>query len=594
MDKQLLERGKILGRRYEILDFLGRGGFGETYLAIDKLKMNSSCVIKRLKPSKTEPDILIAARKLFDREAEFLYKLGHHDQIPHLLAHFEENEEEKGFYLAQEFIDGKDLKKELESVKQLSEAQAIELLYDVLNILKFVHQHKVIHRDIKPSNLIRRHSDGKIVLIDFGAVKQISSQETTSDGLTASTIAIGTPGYMPNEQQGGKPRHSSDIYALGMTAIHALIGKLPSELEEDRFTGEIIWRKYVPTVDNRLAAILDKMIKSHFRDRYKDADEVLKDLRKLRNSWEDRVSSVISNVSTIANRRLPLLRLAGVKYVLLALVAIGAVFTIPKLYSLIPISPSPSAEQLLEKAWELYNSEDYKAAITTIDKYLKIKPDAPYAWNGKGNALDKLKRYDEAIVAYDKALKLKKDDVVIWTNKIDTFINSESYDQAIETSQEALKLFPNNSQVWAYQGVALFNLEKYSEALKSLDKALELDLNNVRAWGYTGDTLFQFKRYDEAIKAYTEALNREPRDILLWFNKSAAEYQAKRFNDAFYSLEEVIRINPDLPKAWFGKGQVLYELKRYSEAVKAYDKALELQPDYPDAKEAREQAAKQL
>ncbi|WP_017656089.1 protein kinase domain-containing protein [Fortiea contorta] len=170
-----ITKGIILQGRYEIQDFIGRGGFGETYLAIDKLKMNSCCVIKRLKPKHTDPDTLTAARKLFKREAQFLYELGNHKQIPHLLADFEENGD---FYLAQEFIAGEDFKKELETVQTLNETQIISFLDDVLNILKFVHQHHVIHRDIKPSNLIRRRHDGKFVLIDFGSVKQITAQET--------------------------------------------------------------------------------------------------------------------------------------------------------------------------------------------------------------------------------------------------------------------------------------------------------------------------------------------------------------------------------------------------------------------------------
>ncbi|NJR17509.1 MAG: serine/threonine protein kinase [Calothrix sp. CSU_2_0] len=254
MDTQIPD-GKILLGCYEIQRFLGRGGFGETYKAIDKLKMDSCCVIKRLKPKKTDDDTLKAARTLFKREAQFLYKLGSHNQIPRLLADFEEEEE---FYLAQEYIPGEDFKKELEFFKQLSETQVIDFLQDVLHILKFVHQHHVIHRDIKPSNLIRRRSDGKFVLIDFGSVKQISTQETSSDGLTSSTIAVGTRGYMPNEQQGGKPRPSSDIYALGMTAIHALTGIAPIDLKEDSRTGEVIWHHLAANINKRLVAILDK------------------------------------------------------------------------------------------------------------------------------------------------------------------------------------------------------------------------------------------------------------------------------------------------------------------------------------------------
>jgi serine/threonine protein kinase len=156
---------------------------------------------------------LQAAKRLFNREAEVLYQLGNHNQIPRLFAHFEEEQE---FYLVQEFIEGHELRQELPVGKKLSENFVIALLKEVLEILAFVHQQNVIHRDIKPSNLVRRKQDGKLVLIDFGAVKQFGTQVINSQGATSFTIAIGSPGYMPNEQIAGKPRFSSDIYAVGM------------------------------------------------------------------------------------------------------------------------------------------------------------------------------------------------------------------------------------------------------------------------------------------------------------------------------------------------------------------------------------------
>ncbi len=166
--------GKTLSGRYYIVKHLGGGGFGQTYLAEDRqLPGNPLCVVKQLKPQATDPLTLQVSQRLFDREAQVLYKLGKHDQIPQLLAHFEQEQE---FYLVQEFIEGHELKQELAVGKQLNENQVMTLCGDILKILEFVHQQEVIHRDIKPSNLIRRKQDGKIVLIDFGAVKQVSAQ----------------------------------------------------------------------------------------------------------------------------------------------------------------------------------------------------------------------------------------------------------------------------------------------------------------------------------------------------------------------------------------------------------------------------------
>ena len=267
-------QGKILGGRYQIISHLGRGGFGTTFVAEDRhLPGNPQCVVKQLKPKKNSEDPLAlqAARRLFDREAEVLYQLGNHDRIPRLFAHFEEDGD---FYLVQELIDGNELRKELQLGQQLSEAQVIVLCIEILEILEFVHQQDVIHRDIKPSNLIRRRQDGKIVLIDFGAVKQIGTQVIASQDQTSLTIAIGSPGYMPNEQLAGKPRFCSDIYAVGILGIQALTGLNPRQFPEDLKTSEIIWRDQV-RVSPDLADILDKMVRYDFRERYQSATEVL-------------------------------------------------------------------------------------------------------------------------------------------------------------------------------------------------------------------------------------------------------------------------------------------------------------------------------
>ncbi|WP_431191345.1 macro domain-containing protein [Funiculus sociatus] len=268
--------GKTLSGRYQIISHLGGGGFGTTFIAEDRhLPGTPQCVVKQLTPKTIDhPLALQAAKRLFNREAEVLYQLGNHNQIPRLFAHFEEEQE---FYLVQEFIEGHELRQELPVGKKLSENFVIALLKEVLEILAFVHQQNVIHRDIKPSNLVRRKQDGKLVLIDFGAVKQFGTQVINSQGATSFTIAIGSPGYMPNEQIAGKPRFSSDIYAVGMLAIQAFTGLHPRELPEDSNTSEIIWRDRVQASPN-LANILDKMVCYDFRQRYQSAAQALQAL----------------------------------------------------------------------------------------------------------------------------------------------------------------------------------------------------------------------------------------------------------------------------------------------------------------------------
>ncbi|MBO3458815.1 protein kinase [Aetokthonos hydrillicola Thurmond2011] len=271
--------GQTLGGRYQILKQLRKGGFGFTFLAEDTQRPgNPKCVVKQLQPIVTESNTLREAQRLFQKEAEIQETLGNHDQIPRLLAHFEENRE---FYLVQEFIAGHDLSQELPLGKQMSEAYVRKLLQEILEVLAFVHQHGVIHRDIKPSN-IRRRTDGKIVLIDFGAVKQMGSQVPNLQvpSQSAFTIAIGTPGYLPSEQANGQPQFSSDVYAVGMIGLQALTGVYPVQLPKDFHTHEIIWRHLV-NVSQELADILDTMVRYDFRQRYHSADEALQALVEL-------------------------------------------------------------------------------------------------------------------------------------------------------------------------------------------------------------------------------------------------------------------------------------------------------------------------
>ncbi|PZV12052.1 MAG: hypothetical protein DCF20_18315 [Pseudanabaena sp.] len=271
--------GKTLRNRYKILKVLGSGGFGDTYLAQDTdLPGNPTCVVKQLKPKDTSPNVLPIAKSLFEREAEYLYKLGNaHSQIPKLFAHFEENNE---FFLVQEFVEGHSLAEEIPIGKRLSESATTTLLMEILEVLSFVHQNNVIHRDIKLANLMRRQQDGKIVLIDFGAVKDITALGTDSQGHTDVTVSIGSPGYMPSEQARGKPRLSSDVYAVGMIGIQALTGIAPDSLQEDANTGEILWRDRVE-VSNPFAEVLQKMVFYHFSQRYKSAIEALQAVQTL-------------------------------------------------------------------------------------------------------------------------------------------------------------------------------------------------------------------------------------------------------------------------------------------------------------------------
>ena len=640
---------QLLAGRYQIISKLGSGAFGQTYLAEDRfLPGNPLCVVKKLQPKATDSFTLKTARRLFDTEAQVLYKLGKHEQIPGLLAHFEENHE---FYLVQDFVEGNDLGKELdpqtstlisnsfssspkqsaqdpEKGVQLSEAEVIAFLREMLPIVEYVHKQNVIHRDIKPSNLIRRKRDHKLVLIDFGAVKQISTQ-----GLSNPTVVIGTQGYMAFEQLQGNPRCSSDIYALGMTAIQALTGKKPKQLPRDDLS-QVIWRNQAQVSDS-FAAILNKMVRHNLRERYQSVEEVLNDLKKITiissaptkftSSSDSELETDISqktklppnppdNLKILENLR----RLYNPNpwYIVAILIGCSATLGVIELFqpTLRPIYYRYQGQQQLE-------SNKAQVALESFQKVIDIKPENLQAWNGQGDALYQLERYEDALSAYEQALKLKSNDLdalngkgqvlnqiqrpqealeifqgiidrkprnaQAWKGRGDALYRLERYRTALAAYNKSIQLKSNNFETWNRKGRALYKLQRYPEALEVQEKALKIEPNNAEALSDKGIALIGLQKYEEALVAFNKAQEIKPLDPRFWQNKGLAlQYLGRAqealnvYQEALVSYDETLNAKPNNATSWVDRGYVLTKLQRYEEALASYEKAIEIKPDF--------------
>jgi len=277
--------GEFLRNRYRVLKLLGEGGFSKTYAAVDVDRLDAPCVIKQFFPQVQGSAARAKAAKLFREEAFRLYDLGeNHWQIPRLLAFFEQG---SSLYLVQEFIEGETLSNELCN-STFDEEKIRGILRDLLPVLEFIHSHNVIHRDIKPENIIRRKSDGKLVLIDFGGAKQV-----TQTSLARQATVLYTVGYAPAEQMAGFVFPASDLYALGVTCVRLLTECLPLQDDTglfhdplyDAINGEWLWRKILQEKDIKisedLGRILDKLLQNLVKNRYKSAAEVLEDFNSL-------------------------------------------------------------------------------------------------------------------------------------------------------------------------------------------------------------------------------------------------------------------------------------------------------------------------
>jgi formylglycine-generating enzyme required for sulfatase activity/tRNA A-37 threonylcarbamoyl transferase component Bud32 len=256
----------LLNNRYLVLEELGRGGFGVTYLTKDThLPSQRTCVVKKFQPHPHNDTAEV--RERFRQEARVLERLGRgHDQIPELYAFFEED---GGFYLVQEYVFGSTLKQALGAGVKFDDAAVRKFLRELLPVVDYVHRERIIHRDIKPENIILREPDGKPTLIDFGLVKEMMDSHTVS-----KTMGVGTIGFMAYEQMQGHPLPASDVYAVGMTAIAMLTGGV--RLKPDSQTGQLSWKPIAgKRVGGELATVLEKATAPLAPARYKTAGEML-------------------------------------------------------------------------------------------------------------------------------------------------------------------------------------------------------------------------------------------------------------------------------------------------------------------------------
>ena len=267
-----MQPSHILRQRYKIIKRVDVGGFGDTYLAIDlDYPYARKCVVKHLSPKNSAPEAIAIAKRLFKTEAECLSRLGEHDRIPWLYSYFEE---EGQFYLVEEFIQGQNLASDFQSGKKWTEEETVSFLQELLEILTFVHQENIIHRDIKPANIMRRDRDRKLVLIDFGAVKE----KLTVDKRGQTSVVIGTPPYIAPEQGMGQPGKYSDIYAVGILGIQALTGLASRDLPQDSDKFRQILDELQIQISPQLEYVLSKMISFQPQNRFADAAEALEAL----------------------------------------------------------------------------------------------------------------------------------------------------------------------------------------------------------------------------------------------------------------------------------------------------------------------------
>ncbi len=364
----------LLRNRFRVIRVLSdEGGFGRTYISEDIDKLNELCVIKQLAPKFRGTWSQKKATQLFSEEAKRLQELGQHPQIPTLIAYFEQD---NCLYLVQQFIDGQNLFNELKSRRIYQDWDIQSMLLDLLPIIKFVHQNGVIHRDIKPENIIRRKTDGRLTLIDFGSSKQLTAQVQRKNG-----TSIGSHGYSPIEQiRDGKAYPASDLFSLGATCFHLLTGISPFQLwMEYGYTWVENWQHYLRfPLSLELTEIMDKLLQKEIKNRYQSADEVIRDLMKkhthiLPAANHKIIKTPVKNSQTYSSKYIWIRNLISILGIIVFFaLAESGYREFRKLktnfsFSLSQPGNSPSKSVISEKSWSLVNTFDgHKSKVLSV------------------------------------------------------------------------------------------------------------------------------------------------------------------------------------------------------------------------------------
>ena len=527
-------QGKILREKYRIKHSLGgKGGFGETFIAESlNFRDDKLYVAKKLKPTITDPRIW----KQFSKEASVLKELGQfHPLIPEVYDYFQQSKE---YYLIQEHIDGNDLTHEILPGKRWSEAQTKEFLTDILEILAFVHNRGILHMDIKPANIMRRNGDRQLMLIDFGSVKRTSTQviENGKICINPNSLVFCTPGYAPIEQLNCKPHfYSSDIYAVGITAIQALTGISAIELSKDK--GTVIWRSEVSDcVSNAFADFLSKMVSFDYTKRYQNAKIAREELLKIADSSNENEETIPSPPPFVAKS--------------------SDLNTVP------PIE-FPSGPVRLNSPFYIENCNSNMDGRSTALRRIK----APRKW-GKTSATIRMKEHERKQGFHTVCLNFREFDTDTLQN-LGIFLQKFCESIILELNSEELQIENNVAEFWQKSLVpnnkakCRIYIQKY--ILTVINKPLVIVLDEV-------DTIFGNSQIDVEFFALLRVFYERSASELIWQKLKmiivhSQDYTETSKNKSPFNVGESVEL-PEFNESQIKKLLALHGLNWQSEKIK--------------------------
>ena len=614
--------GQLIDGRYRIVKLLSTVTIGKIYLAADTHRPGyPQCIAKQIRPSGKNARMLAVVQGLWRKKAEQLEKLGKHDRIPQLLAFFQE---ENFLYLIEEAIEGKPLSEELVAGKPLSPESTIALLREILEILHFVRDSGLLHGNVRPSNLIRRASDGKLMLIGFDSFQQIgatSGEEAAIERPEKSNGARPHPPPLPASRNGelsqaearkndradrpdgtlsdgkGDTQQDMDLYAVGTIGIQALAGIAWEEIARlyEPQTRRMLWRDRLsfpekPEDDEeaiaeweaqrqkneRLADLCDALVAPAPTERiYQKPEEVLAELDAIDaivppDPEEITRIQIDLNASPPETSALP-----------------ETDFSAPDATS--SPTPSPTAWQrsrqnltrLLTSRWAIAGGIALLVLALLYGLYRTIGN--PFAPNADSIATGENANPQNLLVELSKALNRNDRDPKLYYERGNVRHDLGDLEAAIADYSKAIELDPSNSNAYYNRGLTHYDLGQYSQAVRDFDRVLKLDASDSEAYYKRGLARHELGDYATAIADYTEALRSHPTDADMFVSRGLARSASGDKVGAIEDYTLALKIDPSNTRALYSRGRARFHLGDYEGAEADYDRTISLEPKNVEA-----------
>ena len=621
------KKGDVIGGEYVICKLIGRGGFGEVYLA-HYSDGQSLCALKTIR-SDLLPDPV--SREAFKKEALLWANLEEH---PFIVAARVVREFWRRLFVHMDYI-APDTNGRVSLADHLactsgpldpddSLKWAIQFCYG----MEHAFQRGIkCHRDIKPSNILIRQ-DGTLQISDFGLAlaAEMSWKQNTGPVLTKNSEGgpglsllvtdgkriCGTPGYIaPELLLGAGADVRSDIYSFGLVLwqmakgsqvppFHvpydkaANIGDYLQRVLEQQIKGRIPYAgESMQSVGEAMQSVIERCLVPEPSQRYESFDELRLELEEALFIWTGRTMELPKGADRISgfwnNKGLSLDELGRHED---ALVFYDKAIEVDR----------SDVNAWSNKGTALGDLGRLEEAMACFDEALRIDPHSSVVWSNKGNAIEVLGRYEEALTCFGNALRIDSQNAVFWHNKGRALLSLARFEEALGCFDKSAQIDPRYASAWTGQAMALCALDRFEEAGACLARAEEIDPQcrddwkkiaakrgnhdmalstfkpSAAAWAKQGLTLAQAGMYDDAITCFAKALEIDPRCGGAWHNRGSALTSLGRHEEAIACYHHVLEIDPLFAPAWERKAHALGLVGRYEEAAACLTKALELDP----------------